>query len=126
MAFSKEQGKAVRSLSREAARSILEYDYPGNVRELANVIEHGVLMADGEVVEPADLPPEFVKGSVMCPEPAAEELEAWLGGKRLDDIEALAIRAALGRSGGHRGNTARSLGISERGLRNKLREYRLE
>jgi two-component system response regulator AtoC len=124
--FSREQGKQVRSLSREAARRILEYDYPGNVRELANVIEHGVLMADSEMIRPEDLPPEFVKGTVKCPEPAAGEFESWLGGKKLDEIEALAIRAALERSGGHRGNTARSLGISERGLRNKLRDYHLE
>ena len=125
-AFSREQGKSVRSLSREAARRILEYAYPGNVRELANVIEHGVLMADGETIGTEDLPPEFVKGSVGCPELADSELEAWLGGKRLDELEALAIRAALDRFGGHRGNTARSLGISERGLRNKLKDYNLE
>ena len=123
--FASGQGKDVRGLSREAAARILEYDYPGNVRELANIIEHGVLMADGPLVQEADLPPGFGRGG-GCAEASAVDLEAALAGRRLDEIESLAIRATLKRNAGHRQKTADSLGISERGLRNKIHEYHLE
>ncbi|MBN2875923.1 MAG: sigma-54-dependent Fis family transcriptional regulator [Spirochaetales bacterium] len=125
-AFSADQGKANRPLSREAAERILEYDYPGNVRELANVIEHGVLMADGPMIGADDLPAGFGGPRSDCVEPPAPDLDGWLGSRRLEEIEAAAIRAALARFGGHRLNTAASLGISERGLRNKIRAYGLE
>jgi len=124
-ACSADMGKDVRGLSAEAARRLLEYDFPGNVRELANAVEHGVLMADGPTIGLGDLPPELGGSRAACPEPEAADVEAYLGGKRLDEVEAAAIKAALARNGGHRRATALSLGISERGLRNKIIEYGL-
>lgn len=124
--FSYDHGKDVRALSREAAERVLEYDYPGNVRELANVMEHGVLMADGPTIQSDDLPAGFGKQRSDCAGPAGTELDAWLCSRQLAEIEAAAIRATLARYGGHRVNTAASLGISERGLRNKIRAYGLE
>ena len=124
-AFSRDTGKDVRGVSAEAARRLLEYDYPGNVRELANAIEHGVLMVDGPTLVSADLPRELGGAPAACPEPAEVDVAAFLGGKRLDEVEALAIAAALRRHGGRRRETAESLGISERGLRNKIQEYGL-
>jgi len=123
--FSKEMGKEVRGLSSEAARRLLDYDFPGNVRELANALEHGVLMADGPAIAASDLPPEFGGGSPSCPEPGEADLASFLGSRTLAETEALAIRAALERHGGRRRETAASLGISERGLRNKIRDYGL-
>ncbi|PKL23908.1 MAG: sigma-54-dependent Fis family transcriptional regulator [Spirochaetae bacterium HGW-Spirochaetae-3] len=122
---SKDLGKEVHGLSGEAARRLLEYDYPGNVRELANVIEHGVLMADGPTIGLRDLPPGFGGSRSVCAEPADADIAAFLGGKRLAQVEAIAIKAALERNGGRRRDTAESLGISERGLRNKISEYGL-
>jgi len=123
--FAGEMGKDVRALSGDAARELLEYDYPGNVRELANIVEHGVLMADGPSIRLADLPPELAGSKPACPEPAEADLAAYLGGKSLAELEAIAIKAALERNGGRRRETATSLGISERGLRNKIHEYGL-
>ena len=82
-------------------------------------------MADGPLVQEADLPPGFGRGG-GCAEASAVDLEAALAGRRLDEIESLAIRATLKRNAGHRQKTADSLGISERGLRNKIHEYHLE
>jgi len=124
-ACSKDLGKEVRGLSGEAARRLLEYDYPGNVRELANVIEHGVLMADGPTIGLGDLPPELGGQRSACEEPAEADVAAFLGGKSLAQVEAVAIKAALERNGWRRRETAESLGISERGLRNKIAEYGL-
>jgi len=123
--FAGEMGKDVRALSGDAARELLEYDYPGNVRELANIVEHGVLMADGPSIRLADLPPELAGSKPACPEPDEADLAAYLGGKSLAELEAIAIKAALERNGGRRRETATSLGISERGLRNKIHEYGL-
>ncbi len=124
-ACSKDLGKEVRGLSGEAARRLLDYDYPGNVRELANVIEHGVLMADGPTIGLGDLPPELGGRRSACAEPADADVAAFLGGKSLAQVEAVAIKAALERNGWRRRETAESLGISERGLRNKIAEYGL-
>lgn len=124
-AFSLDMGKDVKTVSTEAARRLLDYDYPGNVRELANAIEHGVLMADGPAIRSGDLPQEFGGVGTACPEPAEADIAGFLGGKRLDEVEALAIRAALACHAGHQRLTAESLGISERGLRNKLKDYGL-
>ena len=123
--FAREMGKDVRALAGDAARELLEYGYPGNVRELANIVEHGVLMADGPTIRLSDLPPELAVSKPACPEPAEADLAAYIGGKSLARLEAMAIKAALERYGGRRRETAESLGISERGLRNKIHEYGL-
>jgi DNA-binding NtrC family response regulator len=75
-------GRPVVAISPRAMAAIRAYDYPGNVRELRNIVEHAVIMCTTDVIEPADLPPT-VHAPVSKREPAAHATlaamrESWL------------------------------------------------
>ncbi len=106
----------VRHLSVEAKECLLRYDYPGNVRELRNVLERASLLADADTIEPAHLPAELC-GSRGRPRDASDGLQ---------DAERQALASSLAAHRGTRQELARSLGISERTLYRKLRRHGLE
>ena len=126
--ISKREGRSGLSFSTEAEAVLERYDYPGNVRELENAVEHAVAVGEGPVFGAADLPdalraPRLLTGAAT-PEAAAAEnrpREAW----SLAEVEREHIALVLER---HRGNTtaaAKQLGISRTTLWRKLREYRM-
>jgi transcriptional regulator with PAS, ATPase and Fis domain len=109
-------------VSAAALRSLRGHSWPGNVRELLHAVEAAMVICEGEEILPCHLPPEIFKaGRDVRPAQAAEPDPL----HRLDELERRHIRLALEASGGHRGNAARTLGISERNLYRKLREHRL-
>jgi two-component system NtrC family response regulator len=116
--FSAANGKAIQGLSREARDLLLRYDYPGNVRELENIIERAVVLTRDSVIGRADLP-------LSVQEPGAEP--SGNGGltAAAEGLERRMIREAMARSGGVQTRAAEALGISERVLRYKLRKYGL-
>lgn len=103
-------------LSQAAEAALLTYPFPGNVRELENMLEHALILAEGPEILPTDLPFE-----------TNEEDGAWqtqedpFASTTLGELEERAIRAALARHGGNRARAARDLGITERTLYNKLK-----
>jgi DNA-binding NtrC family response regulator len=112
------EGRPPLAISREALDALVRYRFPGNVRELENVIERAVVVADGATVTRADLP-----AHVLAPhEPAPGEAPP--AGTSLPDavaaLERRMIRAALQRHGGVVTRAARDLGVSERALRYKI------
>jgi len=116
--FADKNAKPIQGLTREARETLLRYDYPGNVRELENLIERAVVLTRDEVIGVADLPLTLHD---PAPEPGAGSgLEAAVEG-----LERRMIREALARSGGVQTRAAELLGISERVLRYKLRKYGL-
>jgi DNA-binding NtrC family response regulator len=109
-------GKPIRGLTRDARDALLRYDYPGNVRELENLIERAVVLTRDDVIGLGDLPP-----GVREPGPAGDDtLPAATEG-----LERRLIREALAAAGGVQTRAAEALGISERVLRYKLRKYGL-
>jgi two-component system NtrC family response regulator len=116
--LAEKNGKTVRGLTRQAREVLLRYDYPGNVRELENVIERAVVLTRDEVIGVSDLPLGVVEGDRAVPETAS--LPAVVEG-----LERRMIREALERGGGVQTRAAELLGISERVLRYKLRKYGL-
>ncbi|HPL62703.1 MAG: sigma-54 dependent transcriptional regulator [Syntrophales bacterium] len=115
--FSRENGKDVRGVSREAKDLLVKYDYPGNVRELENIIERAVVICRGPVITVEDLP---------FREPPKVEREVRNGGKLRESVEALEyqlIRKAMEEAANHQTRAADILGISERMLRYKLKKY---
>jgi two-component system, NtrC family, response regulator HydG len=104
--------------SAAAADQLLRYRWPGNVRELGNAIEHALILAEGERIEPHDLPEEVRE----APAPAAPIPE----GLPLDALERLAISAALARHQGNRALAARELEIGEATLYRRLKQYRAQ
>jgi transcriptional regulator with PAS, ATPase and Fis domain len=103
-------------LTEAAMELLMQYDFPGNVRELRNILERAVLLADGDTVDVAHLPSALVTGH---PAPAAQPLP----GREiltLDEIERRYVRQALQQLGGDKRELARRLGVSERTLYRKL------
>ncbi len=99
-----------------ATLSVLEaYEFPGNVRELANVIERAVIVAESERLEPADLP-EVVRAAVKTGQRGARR-------QTLAELEADYIDETLSAAGGNKSEAARLLGISRKNLYEKLARY---
>ncbi|MFB3926531.1 MAG: sigma-54-dependent transcriptional regulator [Syntrophales bacterium] len=119
--FAGENGKDVREVSREAKDLLVKYDYPGNVRELENILERAVVISRGPVITVDDLPfrDRFAQS-------VDRDVRA---GSLRDSIEALEsrmIRDAMESAAYHQTKAAELLGISERMLRYKLKKYNLK
>jgi two-component system NtrC family response regulator len=110
--------RPVESISREAMDLLVKHDYPGNVRELENLVTRMVVLARGAVATLADLP-----GGAGAPE--ARRLEDCGGDLpgHLEEIEKRVIREALDAAGGNQSQAARAIGLSERNLRYKLQKW---
>src|SRR5512133_2383996 len=111
--FAVEAGKGELRLSGDAERRLGEYDYPGNVRELANVVERAVTLADGPEIGVADLPPALRAPAAAAASPAATRAELPDAGMdlqaHLDEIERRLLEQALARAGGVKTSAARLL-----------------
>jgi two-component system response regulator HydG len=112
--------KDLREISPKALDLLVRYDWPGNVRELENCIERAVIMARGEVIAPADLPPAIQALSSVDKELAGLSLPS---GVSLQEVEKSLILKTLDDTGGNRTRAAEILGINRRTLQNKLKEY---
>jgi len=120
--FATENGKRIEGISREARDLLLKYAYPGNVRELENIIERAVVISRESVISVEDLP--FGGGA-----PEAREDSDRDGGvlrDSVEDLERRLIREAMEKAGDHQTRAAEFLGISERMLRYKLKKYGLK
>jgi DNA-binding NtrC family response regulator len=111
-----------KQFSEEALELLRRHPWPGNVRELMHVVEAALVLCDGPTVLPEHLPTVLRNGRPMV---RLEPTTATQQSTSLQAAERAHIVAALEACGGHRGNTAKALGISERNLYRKLREYDL-
>ncbi len=107
-------------LTPDAVKALLAYHYPGNFRELENILERAVALCSDDRIEPEDLqlgvcPDSLAEGDTLAPG-GSETLQDYL-----DRVERVAIEAALQQSEGNRTQAAKLLGVSFRSLR-----YRLE
>ena len=98
----------------EVMALLMEYDFPGNVRELENVVEHAFVLCPGGLIERRHLPPEF-----RDREPAGAGRGA--GSPTLRELEAMHIADAVRRHGGSRTAAARELGIAPSTLFRKVK-----
>jgi two-component system response regulator HydG len=119
--FAAKNRKNLRGLHPAAIRSLTEYDWPGNIRELENTMERAVILCLGEQITPAELPAHFpvVQGR------EADGMQNRPQGGSLKDMERELIRATLKEAGGNKTRTAKTLGITRQTLLNKIREYGL-
>ncbi|HSB33653.1 MAG TPA: helix-turn-helix domain-containing protein, partial [Nitrospirota bacterium] len=92
----------------------LDYSWPGNVRQLKNVIEHAVVMSKGPAITVYDLPDDL-RGQIQGKQPSAAV-------KPLRAIEVQAVTNALRECNGNKSMAARRLGISRKALYARLRE----
>ena len=120
--FAVKAGGRVRGFTPEVMDALVAHDYPGNVRELENIVERGLVVSRHEWLTLADLPAQVLGRGAN--EAGRERGETVLG-EYLDAIEKDEIEAALERSGGRQASAARDLGLSERMLRYKMKKYGL-
>jgi len=112
-------GRTVQQLRPDAVAALMEHDWPGNIRELENVIQRAVIVAEGDEVEPETLFDAVASGADRTDSQASDFTGT------LEDLERRYIAEVLQRVGGHQGNAARSLGIDRKTLYNKIMKYGL-
>ncbi len=119
--FAAEFGGGPNELDPAVASRLIAYDWPGNVRELENVIRHGVVLGGDQRTLTLSLLP-----AALAELPVGRDATAAI---RLSDLveifEAEQVRAALTASGGNKSRAALALGLTRKGLRNKIRRYHL-
>jgi Nif-specific regulatory protein len=103
----------VKKISSKAKRLLESYDWPGNIRELRNCVDRAVVLGDGKVIQPEDLPYTFRKGGQVIPAPL----------ERLDHIEEDHIVRVLRYTNWNKSDAARILGITRQTLDNKIKRY---
>ena len=113
-------GRRVTGFSPAGMAALKSYRWPGNVRELRNVVEHALVLGDGPIIEPSDLPAE-VAGREPASTPASGNADSVQLPLDLATLEHRAIEAALRHTGGNRTRAASILGINRVTLYKKLR-----
>ncbi len=122
--YAANMGREKKECSPDVKKKLFAYSFPGNVRELANIIEYAVALSAGEIITMEDLPASLVSqptGKRLFPK--SQEGVFVPANATLEEAERLVILHTLEKNGGHRKKTADQLGISERGLRQKLKQY---
>jgi two-component system, NtrC family, response regulator AtoC len=109
----------------DALEALLAYDWPGNIRELENVVERALILTEGPRMAMEHLPDR-----IRSPDPSRKHFvlpDDDLSVKRHSaELERVLIQRALERTGGHRAQAAEALELSQRALRYKIKEYGLE
>ncbi|MDP2363217.1 MAG: sigma-54 dependent transcriptional regulator, partial [Ignavibacteria bacterium] len=118
--YSKENNREKLSLSKEAIDSLIKFNYPGNVRELENIIERAVVLCRSDAITVNDLP-NVVKGFRAEKEIPINEDAALI--EQVEALEKKLIYDALSKSDGNQSQAGRMLGLTERNLRYKMQKY---
>jgi DNA-binding NtrC family response regulator len=125
--INRDLGTNVTGVAPEALRVMLTYEWPGNIRELENVLVKAVILAEGPTLRVSDLPPRL-RAQDEGSDPS------WIGGPKTlseavvrasERIERAMIQTTLSECKGNRTATAESLGINRKTLFNKMRQYGL-
>ncbi|MCP4610514.1 MAG: sigma-54-dependent Fis family transcriptional regulator [Planctomycetes bacterium] len=116
-----EVGSKVTGITDAALTILTQYEWPGNIRQLRNTIRTMLVMCDRDKLDAADIPPEIAQR----PQLASGSAAAGLAGLPLDELEKQAIADTLAKTKGNREKAAKILGIGERTLYRKIKEYKL-
>jgi transcriptional regulator with PAS, ATPase and Fis domain len=116
--FNRLQGKDIAGVAVEAMARLMEHDFPGNIRELENIIEQAFVLCRGGIIELHHLPSEL--------RPATSSATGVVGSMNLQAMKKALISDVLRRYGGNRKRAARDLGINVSTLYRKIRAFQIE
>jgi DNA-binding NtrC family response regulator len=119
--FNEQNGKHIEAVSEAAMKLLAQYDYPGNIRELMNIVNSGVIIESSRELRKKSLPQYFLE-SVSADESAAPSVPQ----QTLRDVEREHIARVLRFTGGNKTHAAKILGISRVNLIAKVKQYGLE
>ena len=121
--FNAKKGLAIQRISRAALNRLMRHDFPGNIRELENIIEHAYILCRGEEIQEGCLPQYLLENTT----PACYEAPVANGAKGiLPQNEKETIIKVLREVGGHRGRAAEALGIDKSTLWRKMKKYGID
>ena len=120
--FNDRDRREVHAVAPAALEALTKYSWPGNIRELRNVIERAVILAPGDQIEIDQLPADLVR----TPVPPVRDGLALTAGMRVDEAEKRLIELTLDHTGNNKTRAAEMLGISVKTLHNKLNKFRAE
>ena len=123
--YAQESGRELDDFDPDTMDLLIRYSWPGNIRELSNVVERAVIMSTARIIFPEDLPAHLLPEYLGL---TREERPKWQGKSLRDSIketECRIIRDMLRRNKGNRMKTARDLDMSRRALQYKIEEYGL-
>ncbi len=129
--FSEKHGKRMQRVDGEAMRALLAYDFPGNVRELENLLERATIMETKNVISVGSLPPNVTK-SVTLTETGRGGIQETFPDEgvfldtEMDRLEKVHLLNALEKTGGNRTEASKLLNISFRSLRYRLQKHGIE
>jgi DNA-binding NtrC family response regulator len=110
----------MRGFSEEAMRLLAGYNYPGNVRELENIVERAVAMAQDETLQVGDLPPDLSEMDVFSIDYPDSNI------KTLQEMQRDYIQHVLSRVGHNKAKAARLLGINRTSLWRHLKQHEID
>jgi DNA-binding NtrC family response regulator len=116
--FNLKNDKNIRGLSRESFKILKQYSFPGNVRELKNVIERAVIVSTNDVIEPGDLPEKLTSKAAKAP-----SIEFRLG-LTMEEVEKEFLFHTINYVDGNKTKAAKLLDISLKTLHNKINKYK--
>ncbi|MFW0884443.1 sigma-54-dependent transcriptional regulator [Candidatus Acidulodesulfobacterium sp. H_13] len=122
--YGKLNKKNIKSISEEAIKILMDYAFPGNIRELENFIERAVIVSPYDVLEPSSLPKTITSGRL---ENKDDEniISLTSDNLRLEDVEIYVIKNALEKNDYNQTKSAITLGISRKQLITKMKKYNL-
>jgi PAS domain S-box-containing protein len=118
-AHNRMHGREVTGVTPEAYSLLMEHEFPGNVRELQNALEHAFVLCHSGMIQPPHLP-SYLR------QPSARDVASGTGGMNLKNAERVLIRAALRKHDGNRRLASRELGIDPSTLYRKIRQLGIE
>jgi DNA-binding NtrC family response regulator len=112
--------KKIRGIAKDALEALVQYNWPGNIRELKNIVERMIVLSSGELLTLEQIPDDIRQGRPQTSGAASLD-----GISKITDAEKELIQKALQETRGNKSTAAEKLGISRRTLYRKLEEYKL-
>jgi len=116
--FTAKNKKSIKSFTPQSMEKLMQYDWPGNVREMMNAVERAVVLSRSEYIDADELMPLMTNSS-----PADREQSDFSDNISLDEVEKRSILGVVNACGGNKSEAARRLGITRKTLRKKLDKY---